>query len=94
MAGDRNNPRVEAITSLDPTLKQLVNGFTNKKGDKVLDVILTDSHDLLQEPPLLPQEGERFGPQGCRVPAKDQLSNCWWGYEEENFGEEISPIKN
>ena len=54
MAGDRNDLKVEAITSLDPTLKQLVKGFSNKKGDKVLDVILTDSHDILQEPSILP----------------------------------------
>ena len=39
MAGDRNDLKVETITFLDPTLKQLVKGFTNKKGDKVLDVI-------------------------------------------------------
>ena len=60
MAGDRNDLRVEAITSLDPTLKQLVKEFTNKKGDKILDVILTDSHDILQEPSILPplQVGE------------------------------------
>ena len=54
MAGDRNDLRVEAITSLDPTLKQLVRDFTNKKGDKILDVILTDCHDILQEPTILP----------------------------------------
>ena len=54
MAGDRNDLKVEVITSLDPTLKQLVKGYTNKKGDKILDVILTDSHDILQEPSILP----------------------------------------
>ena len=54
LAGDRNDLRVQAITDLDPTLKQLVNFFTNKKGDKVLDVIFTDSYDLLQEPSILP----------------------------------------
>jgi hypothetical protein len=31
-----------------------VKGYTNKKGDKTLDVILTDSHDVLQEPSILP----------------------------------------
>ena len=54
MAGDRNDLKVETITSLDPTFKQLVKGFTNKNGDKILDVILTDSHDLMQEPSILP----------------------------------------
>ena len=54
LAGDRNDMRIEAITNLDPTLKQLVKFYTNKKGDKVLDVILTDSHGLLQEPMILP----------------------------------------
>ena len=54
MAGDRNDLKVEAITSLDPSLRQLVEGYTNKKGDKTLDVILTDSHDVLQEPSILP----------------------------------------
>ena len=54
LAGDRNDMRTEAITDLDPTLRQVVKHFTNKNGDKVLDVILTDSRDLLQEPSLLP----------------------------------------
>ena len=54
LAGDRNDLRVEVLTSLDPTLKQLVKEYTNKKGDKILDVILTDSHDILQEPTILP----------------------------------------
>ena len=54
LAGDRNDLRVEAITDLDPTLKQLVKFCTNKNGDKVLDVILTDSYDLMQEPSVLP----------------------------------------
>ena len=54
LAGDRNDLRVEVITALDPTLKQLVKNYTNKNNDKVLDVIFTDSQDLLQEPTILP----------------------------------------
>ena len=54
MAGDRNDLKVEVLTSLDPTLRQLVRGNTNKNDDKVLDVILSDCHDLLQEPTILP----------------------------------------
>ena len=53
MAGDRNNLKVEAITSLDPSMRQLVKDYTNKKGDKTLDVILKDSHYVLQEPSIL-----------------------------------------
>jgi hypothetical protein len=54
VAGDRNDLAVEVITNMDPTLKQLVKDYTNKKGDKVLDVILTDSHNIMQEPTILP----------------------------------------
>ena len=54
MAGDRNDMKIDAITNLDPTLKQMVKNYTNKKGDKVLDVILTDCQNLLQEPTILP----------------------------------------
>jgi hypothetical protein len=54
LAGDRNDLRIELIPSLDPSLKQVVRGFTNKKKTKVLDVIYTDCADLMQEPVLLP----------------------------------------
>ena len=39
VAGDRNDMKVGLLPSLDPTLKQVVKGFTNKNNTKVLDVI-------------------------------------------------------
>ena len=82
LAGDRNDLRSEAITDLDPTLKQLVKHFTNKKGDKVLDVILTDCRDLLQEPSLLPplqvddnKKGEDSDHKGVQCLPRSNLSS-------------------
>ena len=81
LAGDRNDMRVEAITDLDPTLKQLVKGFTNKNNDKTLDVILTDSRDLLQEPTLLPplqvddrKEGKDSDHKGVQCLPRDNVA--------------------
>ena len=54
LAGDRNDLNINMITSLDPTLIQVVRGFTNKSRTKVLDVFYTDCADLLQEPSILP----------------------------------------
>ena len=82
LAGDRNDMRVEAITDLDPTLKQLVKGFTNKNNDKTLDVILTDSRDLLQEPSLLPplqvddrKEGKDSDHKGVQCLPRDNVAS-------------------
>ena len=44
LAGDRNDMEIDLLCRLDPTLRQLVRGFTNK--DKVLDVIYTDCPNL------------------------------------------------
>ena len=46
--------KLDSLLNLDPTLKQIVQGFTNKNRDKTLDVILTDCHHLMQEPTILP----------------------------------------
>ena len=54
LAGDRNDLKINLISTLDPTLKQVVKGFTNKLKTKVLDVVYTDCHDLLQEATILP----------------------------------------
>ena len=54
LAGDRNDLKIDLLPSLDPTLQQVVRGFTNKLKNKVLDVICTDCHDLMQEPTILP----------------------------------------
>ena len=42
LGGDRNDMEIDLLCRLDPTLKQLVRGVTNKNKDKVLDVIYTD----------------------------------------------------
>jgi hypothetical protein len=54
VAGDRNDMAIDLITTLDPTLKQVVRGYTNKLKTKLLDVVYTDCQDLLQEPSILP----------------------------------------
>ena len=54
LAGDRNDLKIDLISTLDPTLKQVVKGYTNKMKTKVLDVFYTDCHDLLQEATILP----------------------------------------
>ena len=64
VAGDRNDLKIEVFTSLDPTLKQLVRGVTNKNNDKLLDVIFTDSHDIMQEPVILPPMQVDTGKEG------------------------------
>ena len=46
--------KIGLLTSLDPTLKQIVTGFTNKNKNKVLDVFYTDCGDLMQEPEIIP----------------------------------------
>ena len=64
VAGDRNDLKIEVFTSLDPTLKQLVQGVTNKNNDKLLDVIFTDSHDIMQQPVILPPMQVDTGKEG------------------------------
>ena len=54
LAGDRNDLHIDLLCTLDPTLRQLVRGYTNKNKDKVLDVIYTDCPNLFQEPTILP----------------------------------------
>ena len=54
LAGDRNDMDINLLCTLDPTLRQLVRGFTNKNKDKVLDVVYTDCPNLFQEPTILP----------------------------------------
>ena len=39
LAGDRNELEINLLCTLDPTLRQLVRGFTNKQKYKVLDVV-------------------------------------------------------
>ena len=54
LAGDRNDMDIDLLCTLDPTLRQLVRGVTNKNKDKVLDVVYTDCPSLFQEPSILP----------------------------------------
>ena len=54
LGADINDMKLDSLLNLDPTLKQIVQGFTNKNRDKTLDVILTDCHHLMQEPTILP----------------------------------------
>ena len=53
LGGDINDMRLGLLQSLDPTLKQVVNGFTNKNQDKTLDVLLMDCADIYQQPTIL-----------------------------------------
>ena len=64
LGADINDMSLDLLFSLDPTLKQLVNFYTNKKDDKTLDVIITDCHRLLQEPTRLPPLQVDEGRQG------------------------------
>ena len=54
IGGDVNDMRLGLLQSLDPSLKQIVKGVTNKNQDKTLDVVLTDCPELYQEPSILP----------------------------------------
>ena len=54
LAADINDLKLPVLLAYDPSLKQIVKGFTNKKRDKVLDCFITDLHSLLQEPTILP----------------------------------------
>ena len=54
LGADINDMKLDTLLHLDPSLKQIVSGFTNKNADKTLDVILTDCHSLMQEPTILP----------------------------------------
>jgi hypothetical protein len=65
LGGDRNDMKLDALLSLDPTLRQIVRGATNKKRDKTLDVLITDMADLLQEPTILPPLKVDEGRQGA-----------------------------
>jgi hypothetical protein len=64
LGGDRNDMKLDALMSLDPTLRQIVRGTTNKNRDKTLDVLITDMADLLQEPTILPPLKVDEGRQG------------------------------
>jgi hypothetical protein len=54
ICGDRNDLKIEDLISGDPSLRQIVVHNTNKKKDKVLDVVVTDLYTGYQEPVLLP----------------------------------------
>ena len=47
MGADINDMNLNMLLNLDPSLKLIVHGFTNKNGDKTLDVILTECYNLL-----------------------------------------------
>ena len=55
---------IDLLCRLDPSLKQLVRGVTNKKKDKLLDVVYTDCPNLFQEPSILPPMQVDEGKQG------------------------------
>ena len=71
--GDRNDLKVERLLSLDPALRQVVNFPTNKKRDKILDVVCTDMYAGYQEPTLLP---------AIQVdPGREGVPSDHWGVE-------------
>ena len=101
LAGDRKDLRVEAITSLDPTLKQLVREFTNKKWDTILVVILTDSHDIPQKPSILPplqvdgdKEGKDSHHKGVQCLPRTNLSPPGRNSPGEDLGDKVSRIED
>ena len=65
LGADINDMSLDLLFSLDPTLRQIVNFYTNKNDDKTLDVIITDCHRLLQEPTRLPPLQVDEGRQGA-----------------------------
>ena len=81
LAGDRNDMEINLLCTLDPTLRQLVRGFTNKQKDKVLDVVYTDCPNLMQEPTILPpmpvdkgKEGKDSDHAGVEVLPRNNLA--------------------
>ena len=54
LGADINDMKLDMLLSLDPTMKQIVRGVTNKKQDKTLDVFVMDCQDLYQKPSILP----------------------------------------
>ena len=54
MGDDVNDLKLPLLLAYDPSLKQIVRGFTNKNRDKLLDCLITTLHSLLQEPTILP----------------------------------------
>ena len=53
ICGDRNDLKVDALSSVDPALKQVVTFPTNKNLNKTLDIIMTDLNSGYQEPTKL-----------------------------------------
>ena len=64
ICGDRNDLKIEELISGDPTLRHIVTHNTNKKKDKVLDIVVTDLYTGYQEPGLLPAVLVDTGRQG------------------------------
>ena len=54
LGADINEMKLDVLLALDPTLKQIVRGVTNKNQDKTLDVFVMDCQDLYQRPTILP----------------------------------------
>ena len=54
LGADINDMKLDLLLALDPTLKQIVRGVTNKNQDKTLDVIIMDCQNLYQKPSILP----------------------------------------
>ena len=79
LGADINDMKLATLLQLDPSLKQIVRGFTNKNGDKTLDVILTDCHNLLQEPTILPPL---------------QVDNGKMGVDSDHKGVQVLPRTN
>ena len=50
--GDRNEIEIAALQSIDPSLKQIVKKPT--RGNRILDVIMTNLHSYYSEPVILP----------------------------------------
>ena len=52
ISGDRNDLKMDRLLAIDSSLKQLVN--KNTRGDKILDVVLTNMKPYYEEPEIVP----------------------------------------
>ena len=52
ISGDRNDLSIDRLLTIDPSLRQLV--YKGTRGEKVLDVVLTNLEEFFDEPEIVP----------------------------------------
>ena len=77
LEGDINDLDVGRITSISPTFRQIV--IKPTRGDKILDVLVTDLHTYYQEPfiqpPIKPDNPNEGKPSDQKAPVANPISN-------------------